>query len=99
MSLKLKKEKLYPQKVKNVYLELLLYQEKRNREYEAIMELIMAQAKTTLATKSKLAKVAKKVKIETPIGTIESDSGNHFLDVGTVLFIVVVLYALKKLIK
>ena len=42
---------------------------------------------------------AKKVKIETPIGTIESDSGNHFLDVGTVLFIVVVLYALKKLIK
>ena len=46
MSLKLKKEKLYPQKVKNVYLELLLYQEKRNREYEGIMELIMAQAKT-----------------------------------------------------
>ena len=39
------------------------------------------------------------VRIETPLGSLESDSGNHFLDVGTVLFIVVVLYALKKLIK
>ena len=42
---------------------------------------------------------AKKVKIETPIGSIESDSGNHFIDVLTVLFIVVVLYSLKKFFK
>ena len=52
MSLELRKEKLYPQKAKNVYLELLLYQEKRNREYEGIMELIMAQAKTATAKKT-----------------------------------------------
>ena len=52
MSLELKKEKLYRQKAKSVYLELLSYQEKRNREYEAIMELIMAQAKTTTAKKA-----------------------------------------------
>ena len=42
---------------------------------------------------------AKKVKIETPIGSIESDSGNHFIDILTVLLIVVVLYALKKFFK
>ena len=35
-----------------MYSELLWYQEKRNREYEAIMELIMAQAKTTTAKKA-----------------------------------------------
>lgn len=37
-----------------MYSELLWYQEKRNREYEAIMELIMAQAKTTTAKKAKI---------------------------------------------
>ena len=63
MLLKLKKVKLCRQKVKNVYLELLLYQTKRNREYEAIMESVMAQAGKTLATKSKIAKTAKKAKI------------------------------------
>ena len=52
MYLKLKKEKLYLQKAKSVFLELLSYQTKKNREYEAIMELIMAQAKTTTAKKA-----------------------------------------------
>ena len=37
------------------------------------------------------------VKIETPLGTIESDSGNHAVDVATVLGIVIILYILKKL--
>ena len=40
---------------------------------------------------------AKKVKIETPIGSIESDSGNHFVDVLTVLLVVFTLYAVKRL--
>ena len=40
----------------------------------------------------------KKVKIETPLGTIESDSGNHLVDIGTVLLIIGVMYALKKAI-
>ena len=29
-----------------------------------------------------------KVLIETPYGTIESDSGNHFVDVATILVII-----------
>ena len=39
-----------------------------------------------------------KVRIETPIGAIESDSGNHLVDIGTVLGVVVVLFILKKVI-
>jgi len=39
-----------------------------------------------------------KVRIETPIGAIESDSGNHLVDIGTVLSVVVVLFILKKVI-
>ena len=60
-----------------MYLELLLYQAKRNREYEAIMELIMAQAKTTLATKKKLAKVVKKAKIEPKKEVVEISAKNN----------------------
>ena len=36
-----------------------------------------------------------KISIETPYGTIESDSGNHFVDIATVLLIIVVCAALK----
>ena len=39
-----------------------------------------------------------RVRIETPIGAIESDSGNHLVDIGTVLSVVVVLFILKKVI-
>ena len=38
----------------------------------------------------------KSVKIETPIGTVESDSGNHLVDVGTVVVIILVFFAMKK---
>ena len=41
----------------------------------------------------------KKVMIETPIGNIESDSGNHAVDVLTVLLVIFTLYALKRLFK
>ena len=41
----------------------------------------------------------KKVRIETPMGTIESDSGNHLVDVGTVLILAVSLYLIIKFIK
>ena len=37
-----------------------------------------------------------KVKIETPIGSIESDSGNHLIDIASVLFILVIIYIFKK---
>ena len=36
----------------------------------------------------------KKVRIETPIGAIESDSGNHLVDIGTVLMLLMVLIGL-----
>ena len=39
-----------------------------------------------------------RIKIETPIGSIESDSGNHFTDIITVLGFVVAFMILKKVI-
>tara|TARA_R100000306_G_C4263708_1_gene86590 strand:+ start:371 stop:541 length:171 start_codon:yes stop_codon:yes gene_type:complete len=41
----------------------------------------------------------KKFKIETPVGTLESDSGNHFIDVLSVVGVIVVLYAGKKIVE
>jgi hypothetical protein len=40
-----------------------------------------------------------KVRIETPMGTIESDSGNHLVDIGTVVLLAFVLYLIIKFIK
>ena len=37
-------------------------------------------------------------KIETPIGSVESDSGNHLVDVGTVVAVIIVLFVAKKLL-
>ena len=36
-----------------------------------------------------------KISIETPYGTIESDSGNHFVDIGTIVLIILVCAILK----
>ena len=41
----------------------------------------------------------KKVRIETPMGAIESDSGNHLVDVGTVVLLAFVLYLVIRFIK
>ena len=41
---------------------------------------------------------SKKMSIKTPIGTIESDSGNHYLDIASIIFVIMVLYIGKKLI-
>ena len=40
-----------------------------------------------------------KIKVETPMGTIESDSGNHLVDVGTVVLLTFVLYLVLRFIK
>ena len=40
-----------------------------------------------------------KVRIETPIGAIESDSGNHLVDIGTVLLLTFFLYLVVQFIK
>ena len=37
-------------------------------------------------------------KIETPIGSVESDSGNHLVDVGTVVAVIIVFFVAKKLL-
>ena len=39
------------------------------------------------------------VKIETPIGSIESDSGNHFVDIASVMLIIVCVLMFKKIMK
>ena len=39
-----------------------------------------------------------KIKIQTAIGTIESDSGSHLIDVLTIVGVVLVLYVGKKLV-
>ena len=42
-----------------------------------------------------LPKRQEKISIETPYGTIESDSGNHFVDRGTIVLIILVCAILK----
>jgi hypothetical protein len=39
----------------------------------------------------------KRVKIETPIGSIESDSGNHFVDIASVMLIIICVLMFKKI--
>ena len=39
-----------------------------------------------------------RIKIETPMGSLESDSGNHFTDIITVLGVIVAFMLLKKFI-
>tara|TARA_R100000951_G_C2653126_1_gene185107 strand:- start:5564 stop:5716 length:153 start_codon:yes stop_codon:yes gene_type:complete len=40
----------------------------------------------------------KQFKIETPLGSVESDSGNHFMDIASVVFIIAFMYAFKKIV-
>ena len=41
---------------------------------------------------------AKKIKVETPFGSLESDSGNHYIDIISVIIIIAVLYTGKKIL-
>ena len=41
----------------------------------------------------------KRFKVETPIGSLESDSGNHIVDVMSVVIVIVILYLAKHLFK
>ena len=38
-------------------------------------------------------------KIQTPVGSVESDSGNHLVDVVSVLFIIIAVIVFRKLWK
>ena len=42
---------------------------------------------------------AQQFKIETPIGAIESDSGNHMIDVGTVIIVIGFFVILKQIVR
>ena len=48
---------------------------------------------TTLVTNT-----MKRLKVETPLGSIESDSGNHIFDILTIVGVIAVLYIGKKFI-
>ena len=48
---------------------------------------------TTLVTKS-----IQRLEVSTPLGSIKSDSGNHWIDVITILGVILVLYVGKKFI-
>ena len=41
---------------------------------------------------------SKKMSIATPIGKLESDSGNHLIDVTSIVLVIVLLYVGKKLV-
>jgi hypothetical protein len=51
------------------------------------------------STKVLKQKVSEKIRIETPIGSIESDSGNHFIDGLTVVILILLLFAIKNIWK
>ena len=51
------------------------------------------------STKILKPKVSEKIRIETPVGAIESDSGNHLIDGLTVVIIILVLFSVKKIWK
>ena len=40
-----------------------------------------------------------RIKIETPVGSIESDSGNHFVDIASVMLIIICVAMFKKIWK
>ena len=41
---------------------------------------------------------SKKMSIETPMGKLESDSGNHLIDVTSIVIVIGILYIGKKLV-
>ena len=43
-------------------------------------------------------KVLKKIRFETPVGAIESDSGSHIMDGFTIVILILVLYLGKKIV-
>ena len=38
-------------------------------------------------------------KIETPLGSVESDSGNHLMDIASVMLIILCVVMFKKMMK
>jgi len=49
--------------------------------------------------KSVRSESEQKVRIETPMVVFESDSGNHFVDILTVMFLIVVFFGVRGYFK
>jgi len=62
-----------------------------------ISESITVEENALIIDDSKAIK-PKKIKIETPIGSVESDSGSHTIDILSVILIIVLVYISKKFI-
>jgi len=45
-----------------------------------------------------IQQVPQRIRLETPLGAIESDSGNHVIDGITVVVLILVLYIGKKVV-
>tara|TARA_R100000808_G_C2110377_1_gene124660 strand:- start:206 stop:370 length:165 start_codon:yes stop_codon:yes gene_type:complete len=43
--------------------------------------------------------VPKRFKVDTPMGSLESDSGNHLVDVASILIVILAIYVGKEFIK
>ena len=52
------------------------------------MDLLLAQDRPKLES----------FKVETPVGTLESDSGNHIVDVISVVGVIAILYIGKRIL-
>ena len=50
------------------------------------------------STKIFKQKVYEKIRIETPVGAIESDSGSHLMDGLTIVILILGLYTGKKIV-
>jgi hypothetical protein len=46
-----------------------------------------------------MQKQPKKMRIETPLGNIESDSGNHYVDVASVVIVMGIFFMMRKFFK
>ena len=53
------------------------------------MDLLLAQDRPKLES----------FKVETPVGTLESDSGNHIVDVISVVGVIAILYIGKTILR
>ena len=62
-----------------------------------INESIIVEENSVIIDDNKAIK-PKKIKIETPIGSVESDSGSHAIDALSVFLIIVLVYISKKFI-
>jgi hypothetical protein len=60
--------------------------------------MVKDQIDTLLIEQTQHPPRIERFKIETPLGSLESDSGSHLVDVMTIICVVAVLYVGRKMI-